>query len=178
VEEGAVLQVEYDGETQEIEVEPDGSFVYELDTKDEGEYVVTLTATKENKKDATVEVTVTRQLSKKEKEAAFKKDAKEIDYKHFSKNPDKYAGDKYKVTGQIVQILEENNYTIMRLAVTKDRWGWNSSDIVWVEYPGETDYVEDDVVTIYGTVVGKHSYESQAGWEISVPAVIAGYIEQ
>ncbi|MGA9174376.1 MAG: hypothetical protein WBZ33_10440 [Thermoactinomyces sp.] len=67
----------------------------------------------------------------------------------------------------------------MRLAVTKDPYiGWNYNDVIWVDYLGTTDYVEDDVVTIYGTVLGSKTYTSQAGWEITLPEVNALYIEK
>ena len=45
--------------------------------------------------------------------------------------------------------------------------------MIWVDYDGTTDYVEDDVVTFWGEVLGTKTYTSQAGWEISVPEVKA-----
>ncbi len=115
---------------------------------------------------------------KAKKEAEEKKaNAQPIEYAQFKKNPDRHAGEYVKYEGQIVQIMEGDNLTQIRLAVTKDSYGWNSNDIIFVEYDGLTDFVEDDVVTVYGEVYGSYSYESQAGWDITLPSVMADTIE-
>ncbi|WP_163100073.1 hypothetical protein [Peribacillus alkalitolerans] len=112
------------------------------------------------------------------KEAAAKKaNAKTIPYAQLEKNPDRYKDEYVKYTGQIVQIMEGDNLTQIRLAVTKDSYGYSISDIIFVEYTGLTDFVEDDIVTIYGTVYGKYSYTSQANYEISLPGIIADSVE-
>lgn len=110
-------------------------------------------------------------------EAERQKYERTIDFAHLNKNADKYAGEPYKFYGQIVQIMESNNYTTIRMSVTQTSYGWSSSDIIYVEYDGTTDFVEDDVITVYGTVFGSHSYTSQAGYNISLPAVIAKQIK-
>ncbi|MGG0845610.1 hypothetical protein [Peribacillus simplex] len=121
--------------------------------------------------------------AKKDKEAAekaeaeMKANAKTIEYAQMIKNPDRYAGEYVKYRGQIVQIQEGDDMTVIRLAVTQDSYGWDSNEVIWVEVDGYTDFVDEDVVTVYGTVVGSHSYTSQAGWEITVPAMLADTVE-
>lgn len=110
-------------------------------------------------------------------EAERQKYERTIDFAHLNKNADKYAGEPYKFYGKIVQIMESGNYTTIRMSVTQTSYGWSSSDIIYVEYDGTTDFVEDDVITVYGTVFGSHSYTSQAGYNISLPAVIAKQIK-
>ena len=110
-------------------------------------------------------------------EAERQKYERTIDFAHLNKNADKYAGEPYKFYGQIVQIMESNSYTTIRMSVTQTSYGWSLSDIIYVEYDGTTDFVEDDVITVYGTVFGSHSYTSQAGYNISLPAVIAKQIK-
>lgn len=110
-------------------------------------------------------------------EAERQKYERTIDFAHLNKNADKYAGEPYKFYGQIVQIMESGNYTTIRMSVTQTSYGWSPSDIIYVEYDGTTDFVEDDVITVYGTVFGSHSYTSQAGYNISLPAVIAKQIK-
>jgi hypothetical protein len=51
------------------------------------------------------------------------------------------------------------------------------NDVVYVTYEGTTPFVEDDVVTVYGTVKGSNSYESQAGYNITLPHLVAEIIE-
>ncbi|PLR73520.1 hypothetical protein [Bacillus sp. UMB0728] len=106
-----------------------------------------------------------------------KGEATTIDFKQLEKNPDRYTGEYVKYTGEIVQILEGNDTTNIRLAVTKTSYGYNPGEIVFIEYEGYTDFVDGDIVTIYGEVYGKYSYESQAGYNISLPGIVADIVE-
>lgn len=102
---------------------------------------------------------------------------KTISFAELNKNPDRYAGESYNFTGQIVQIMENSDSTVIRLSVTKQSYGWSISDIIYVEYDGLTDFVDGDVVTVYGDIYGSHTYTSRAGHIISLPAVIAKQIQ-
>lgn len=99
-----------------------------------------------------------------------------ISYAELKKNPDKYAGEPYKFTGEVVQIMEGDLHTVIRLSVTKASYGWSMNDIVYIEYIGLTDVVDGDIVTVYGDVFGSHTYTSQAGYNITLPAVEAKQI--
>ena len=108
------------------------------------------------------------------KEAAEKKaNAQTIDYAQLKKNPDRYEGEYVKYTGEIVQIMEDNDMTNIRLAVTMNSDGYDISEVIFIEYAGYTDFVDEDIVTIYGEVYGSYSYESQAGYNIWVPGILA-----
>jgi hypothetical protein len=180
------------GETEadvKVTITQDGKTLKELTTDDSGEFSLPVTLAgeqvyfydfrfeKEGFKTTERTTVVTRVLTKEEQTAQSKEKAKTIDYKQLEKNPDRMKGEYVTFQGEIVQILEEGESTEMRVAVTKESWGWSSSDIVYVGYAGLTDYVEGDVITFYGEVYGSVQYTSQAGWEISVPAVIADVIE-
>jgi hypothetical protein len=113
-----------------------------------------------------------------EKEAAEKKaNAKPMEYAQLKKNPNRHAGTYVKYTGEILQIQEGDGFTVIRLAVTKDSYGYNPNDVIWVEYLGYTDFVDEDIVTVYGEIMGEHSYTSQAGWDITIPSMFADSIE-
>lgn len=115
---------------------------------------------------------------KAEQEAVAKKaNAQTIDYAQLKKNPDRYKGEYVKYTGEVLQILEGDDITNIRLAVTKSSYGYNSNDVIFVEYPGYTDFVDDDIVTVYGEIYGSYSYESQAGYNISLPGLLADTVE-
>jgi hypothetical protein len=104
--------------------------------------------------------------------AKKKETAKTIDFKQLEKNPDRHAGEYVTYTGEIVQIMEGDGNTVIRLAL--DDW---ANEILWIEYEGYTDFVEEDTVTIYGEVYGGYTYTSQAGWDITLPGIIADIIE-
>jgi hypothetical protein len=116
-------------------------------------------------------------LVKQQKIVNKKANAKLIRYAELEKNPDKYSGEYVKYRGQIVQIMEDDGYTVIRLSVTQDSFGWSSDDIVFITYESETKYVRDDVVTVYGNLNGSKTYESEAGYEITIPSMEAEYID-
>ena len=113
-----------------------------------------------------------------EKAAVEKKaNAQSIEYGQLKKNPDRYAGEYVKYTGEILQILEGNGITNIRLSVSKSSYGYNSNDVIFIEYDGYTDFVDEDIITVYGEIYGSYSYESQAGYNITLPGLIAESFE-
>ena len=93
------------------------------------------------------------------------------------KNADDYAGKRVKYTGQIFQIQEDLGSTVILMSVTNEGYDfWD--DNVWVDYDGEIESAKDDIITIYGTVTGSKSYETQIGGETYVPQIRAKYVEE
>ena len=125
---------------------------------------------------------VTRKLSKAEKQArtaakrqTFMNSATTIPYNQLEKNPDRYKGKKVVYRGQIFQIQEDYGSTWLLLSVTDEGYGfW--SDNVWVEFDGTIKGAEEDVITVYGTITGSESYETQIGGETYVPKLKARYV--
>jgi len=87
-----------------------------------------------------------------------------LNYKLIDKNPDSHKNEKYKISGRIVQIMEDASSTDIRLDVN-DVYG----DTVYIYYDGLTEYVEDDYITVYGVCEGKYTYTSSAGFQITLP---------
>lgn len=82
-----------------------------------------------------------------------------------------------KYQGEILKIMEIGSSTVIRLAFTKEAYGYNFNDIVYVTYDGTTQFVNKDVVTVYGRVMGSHTYESTASYQITLPQIEAQIIE-
>lgn len=130
--------------------------------------------------DATV--TVTRKRTQAEiaaaaaqRKQAFIAQARSIPYNQLEKNADRYAGEKVVFRGQIMQIQESFGSTFMLLSVTDEGYGfW--TDNVWVDYEGTIKGAEDDIITVYGTIEGSKSYETQIGGETYVPQMTARYV--
>lgn len=106
-----------------------------------------------------------------------KKNAIEIRFAELKKNPEKHANSYIKYQGEILQIMEDESSSVIRLAVTKDSYGYDFNDVIYITYNKTTKFVDEDVVTVYGTVLGSHSYESQAGYNITLPHIEADIIE-
>lgn len=156
----------------------DGKFAFnKLGTEKSGKYEYEVKVSKEGYESTDQKHSVLRTMSKEEEMQDLKDSAITIDYKQLEKNKNRDVGKVAKFKGQIVQILEDGDYTVIRLSVAQASWGWDSNAILWVEYAGTTEFVEDDIITVYGRMMGEHSYQSQAGWDISVPSMLAEIIE-
>lgn len=107
---------------------------------------------------------------------AYKDSCQSTSYKVLNKNPDGHKGENVKLKGQIMQIQEEKGQTFMLLSITNLGYGY-WTDQVAVAYYGKIDAYEEDVITVYGTVTGAFSYKSRAGWDITVPGVLARYVD-
>ncbi len=108
-------------------------------------------------------------------EEVYKEQCQEIAYKDLARNPDEYAGELIKISGEVVQVLEEGSELTLRVA-TADYY----EDIVMVSYTykeGESRILEDDMITIWGTYYGTYTYESVLGGNVTVPAMLAEYIQ-
>lgn len=121
-------------------------------------------------------------------EEKFKKSCQSIDFKTLSRNPDKYKGNNYKFTGEVIQVQESDSWfsgttqVDLRVNVTKKTYEY-IDDVYWedtiyatVEIPEGADRIlEDDIITIWGTCDGNYSYTSVLGSTISLPKISIKY---
>jgi hypothetical protein len=151
---------------------------------DRGRNVVWVTGRKPGFRDRGARFVITRRLSTAEIAAeqararqAFIDGTVSIPYNQLIKDPDSHTGTNVRYYGEILQIQESEGYGMMLLYVTDagyDIW----SDQIWVNYEGRVRGAEGDKLTVYGTVVGSKSYETQIGGETYVPEVDAKYITE
>ena len=99
-----------------------------------------------------------------------------ITYEDLARYPDEYEGQKVKLTGTVVQVVEGSSTISIRMAVNGDYdciiYGQFDEDIL------EARLLEDDTITIYGTSVGTVSYESVLGAAITIPGILIDKIDQ
>lgn len=122
---------------------------------------------------------------RKEKEAAekAKKEAEEakgydtgITYEQLARTPDDYMLKKVKFSGKVIQVLEDEDNTQIRLAVND-----NYDTIIYIEYESNivsSRVLEDDYITVSGVSMGLLSYKSTMGGTITIPSVIVSKIER
>lgn len=123
--------------------------------------------------------------------AEYKATCKKIAYRRLNKDADMLVGKKVRLHGQVFQIQDAGPgmytegfpggvepRTMILLAVTNDGYGyWD--DNVAVAYEGRLAKVyEDDIITVWGKVLGQYSYESVAGYNMTVPSVQAKYVAE
>ncbi|MCM3586986.1 toxin regulator [Mesobacillus maritimus] len=99
-----------------------------------------------------------------------------ITYDQLARTPDDYISEKVKFKGKVVQVMEGDVTTQIRLAVNDDYdtilFGEFDSSII------DSRVLEDDVITIMGLSAGLITYQSTMGGEISIPGVSIEKIEQ
>lgn len=151
-----------------------------------GEWTVTKEATESEKGVRSLICTVCGESIKKESfelspeeiKSNYIAKCKAYTFKEIARNPDDYYFTYAKYTGEVVQVLEKDDDVQLRVNITNN--GWYYTDTIFVDYTrqkGESRILEDDIVTIYGMNFGTVSYESIMGATITLPYVIAKYID-
>ena len=99
-----------------------------------------------------------------------------ITYSQLARNPDDYMYKKVKFKGKVIQVMEGDGETQIRLAVNGSYdniiYGVYESDIV------DSRVLEDDYITIYGNSAGLITYTSTMGGKITIPSVVITKISQ
>lgn len=99
-----------------------------------------------------------------------------ITYDQLARTPDDYENEKVKFWGKVIQVIEGDGETQIRLAVND-----NYDTILLCGYNPKivsSRVLEDDHITIYGKSVGLISYQSTMGGTITIPAVYVDKIDQ
>lgn len=112
-------------------------------------------------------------------EATFKASCQSIPYDELARNGDNYKYTPITFRGEIIQVMEGNGFTSYRINVTKGSYDiWE--DTMYVQYTlkeGQSRFLEDDIVTVYGTCMGLYSYETVLGSNVTIPSAVAEYME-
>lgn len=115
-------------------------------------------------------------------ESGFKKSCVSYKYKEIFRNPDQYIGKRAKITGEVIQVMEETydeiDYWVLRVNMTKSDWGYE--DTIMVTIPKSSlsgRIIEDDIFTFYGILTDPITYETVLGASQTVPSILAYYGE-
>lgn len=100
-----------------------------------------------------------------------------IDYKTLARNPDKYKGNRYKFTGEVIQVIETYGLVELRVNITKNEYDYYSDTIYVTLYVGNDGdrILEDDIITIYGECAGLYTYTALLGQEVTLPKIQGKY---
>ncbi|MGH0596160.1 hypothetical protein [Bacillus mycoides] len=98
-----------------------------------------------------------------------------ITYDQLARTPDDFKGKKTKFTGKVLQVMEGQGETQLRVAVSG-----NYDKVLYVAYKSDiinSRVLENDNVTIKGKSAGIYTYKSTMGGEISIPAMLVEKID-
>lgn len=93
-----------------------------------------------------------------------------VDYKSVARNPSKYEGKKIRITGKVIQVIEDDVSPTYRVAQD------SKYDRVWlVSYTrlidDEPRILDDDRITVYGVCKGLVTYKTITGATMTIPAI-------
>lgn len=117
-----------------------------------------------------------REKKKKQEEKEKKGYDTGITYEQLARTPDDYEGEKVKFQGKVIQVMEGDDSTQLRVAVNNDY-----DSVIYVEYEDgivDSRVLEDDQITVMGISAGLLSYSSTMGGKITIPAILVDKIEQ
>ncbi len=108
----------------------------------------------------------------------YKNACKTYSYKEVARNPENYKGKFAYFKGKVVQVMESNYMTTLRVNVTVGKYGYYE-DTIYVEYYNihSGRILEDDIVNIYGMLDGLETYTTIMGGSVTIPRISAMYIE-
>ena len=98
-----------------------------------------------------------------------------ITYDQLARTPDDYMLEKVKFSGEVIQVMEGDGETQLRIAVNSDY-----DQIIYVSYDSgiiSSRVLDGDYITIMGLSFGLLSYESTMGGTITIPSVLVEKIE-
>ena len=121
-------------------------------------------------------------LTSEEKVQYYKNSCSNYSYNEVARHPDQYVGERVHFRGEVVQVLQDGDSFELRVNVTSSGGYYTYwSDTVYVVYTRENasegKILEDDIIDFYGEFYGEISYESVLGATITIPCVIAKYID-
>ena len=123
-------------------------------------------------------IEVNDEFYNKQKEQ-FISNCQRYSYKEIFRNSENYIG-KYAVfTGEVIQVMDYNEFYDVRINVTKNEYGYYE-DTIYAIIPKnyfQGRILEDDIVTIHGRLSELMTYKSIFGADITIPSMYVRYTE-
>ncbi|WP_249216298.1 hypothetical protein [Lacticaseibacillus paracasei] len=99
-----------------------------------------------------------------------------ITYDQIARTPDEYKGKNITLTGEVIQVVEGDDETDLRVAVDG-----NYDNVIMVGYDPDimngSRILENDKITFYAESLGTTTYKSTMGGKITVPLALAKKID-
>ncbi len=114
-------------------------------------------------------------------ESGYQSTCNNYSYKEIFRNPDEYLYKKIKLTGEVIQVMEETengtDYWVLRVNMTKDSWGYYDDTVMVLVEKSivKGRIIEDDIFTFYGQILEPTTYTTVLNSSQTVPTVLAYY---
>ena len=140
---------------------------------DFGDTRVNVSASVQDKQTASQVVTINRALS----EAKFKSSAQSIPYDELKKDPDALTGRLVTYKAEILQYDSRTTTASMIVSVTNNGYGfWSDSVHLLLDPALGVNADENDLIQIWGTVIGSYTYDATMGGSNTLPQLAVQYL--
>ena len=119
--------------------------------------------------------TIRDQLSKTVKKDHDYTKLTKTNYPYYSKNVKLHENEKVTFTGKVLQAIDNDLITTIRVAVDSD-----SDKVIYLIYANSISSIrvlEDDTIIVKGTYSGLYTYSSTLGGEITIPSCVAETVD-
>lgn len=155
----------------------DGTFSFELTTKEEGAYDYTLICDKNGFDQRRIPFTLTREITDSQTKQRIKDGAEKISYKNLQKNRDEDQGKIVSLYGPVVSVESAGGAHYVRLMFNKDSEGdwFNPVVIVATESMGVK---VGDMMGVVATVAGVFEEQDSKGNTVFVPRLELMFVDK
>lgn len=115
------------------------------------------------------------ELSEGEIADYFKGSCTTFTYDDAARNPDSLVGQNATFTGEVIQVMQSGDSYVLR--VNKDSDYDCTMYVTYTAPAGAARILEDDVITLWGTLDGTETYETIFGASVTIPRFEALYIQ-
>ena len=154
----------------------DGSFSFELTTKDEGSYDYTLICDKSGYDQRRYPFTLTRVMTDEQGRQQVRAQATAISYKELQKDLEANRGKTVRVYGPVISVEEGGGQYYVRMQYNRDGNGRWYNDIV-VTSQEAMDVRVGDMVTVVATVGGVYEEQDASGADVMIPRLDLLFID-
>lgn len=115
-------------------------------------------------------------------ESDYKKSCTTYNYKDVLRTPSDYTGKRAYWFGEVLQVVNNSSYSAtyrVGVSCTKYKYigGYSCPNTIYVTYYGDKNFIEDDMIKMYGTMEGTQTYTTIMGASVTVPKFSASYID-
>lgn len=112
----------------------------------------------------------------------FKNSCATYNYKDVLRTPNNYIDKRAYWYGQVLQVIDNSTYfSVYRVGVSCTKYqyigGYSCPDAIYVIYSGEGNFIEDDMIKMYGLMNGTQTYTTIMGARLTIPKFTAMYID-
>lgn len=154
----------------------DGSFSFELTTKDEGSYDYTLICDKSGYDQRRYPFTLTRVMTDEQGRAQVRAQAVALSYKELQKDLEANRGKTVRVYGPVISVEDGGGQYYVRMQYNRDGSGRWYNDVV-VTSQEAMDVRVGDMVTVVATVGGVYEEQDASGADVMIPRLDLLFID-